>query len=85
MEISDVRFQIQRNERQWKNWFDKEAPEDAVIPDGYEDSLRVFHRLLLIRSWCPDRTMAQVLLSYHNKSAHYQFLVVTYLEPKVHC
>ncbi|XP_076818600.1 dynein axonemal heavy chain 5-like isoform X2 [Clavelina lepadiformis] len=57
--FNDILRQIQNNERQWKQWFDKEAPEDAVIPDGYDVSLRVFYRLLLIRCWCPDRTMVQ--------------------------
>nr|XP_018671052.1 dynein heavy chain 5, axonemal isoform X3 [Ciona intestinalis] len=57
--FNDILRQIQNNEKQWKQWFDKEAPEDAVIPDGYEVSLKVFHRLLLIRCWCPDRTMLQ--------------------------
>lgn len=52
--------QIQNSEKQWKQWFDKEAPEEAVVPNGYEDSLRVFHRLLLVRCWCPDRTLKQV-------------------------
>ncbi|CAH8616797.1 unnamed protein product [Heterobilharzia americana] len=46
--------QIASSDRAWKNWFDTEAPEDSVIPDGY-DKLDTFHRLLLIRSWCPDR------------------------------
>ncbi|XP_015771206.1 PREDICTED: LOW QUALITY PROTEIN: dynein heavy chain 5, axonemal-like [Acropora digitifera] len=58
-QFSDVLNQIARNEKQWKNWFDKDAPEEADIPDGYANSLDTFRKLLLIRSWCPDLTMAQ--------------------------
>jgi len=49
----------------WKDWFDTEAPEDMPIPDGYSTSLNTFHKLLLIRSWCPDRTipMAKVYVA----------------------
>ena len=42
-----------------KAWFDSDAPEENHIPDCYETSLDVFSKTLLIRSWLPDRTLAQ--------------------------
>ncbi|CAH8437868.1 unnamed protein product [Dicrocoelium dendriticum] len=53
-QFSQLPSQIAANDRGWKNWFDTDAPEDSPIPDGY-DNLNTFHRLLLVRSWCPDR------------------------------
>lgn len=52
--------QVVKNEKSWKAWFDEEAPEKAVIPDGYDSLLDQFRKLLLVRSWCPDHTVAQV-------------------------
>ena len=52
-------FQISRNDKGWKQWFDADAPEAAPIPDGYTNSLDTFRKLLLIRAWCPDRVLPQ--------------------------
>ncbi|XP_034939850.1 dynein heavy chain 8, axonemal [Chelonus insularis] len=49
---------VEASEKVWKNWYDKEAPEEEVIPDGF-NNLDTFHRLLMIRAWCPDRTLSQ--------------------------
>ncbi|KAJ7340954.1 hypothetical protein JRQ81_004241, partial [Phrynocephalus forsythii] len=58
-QFSEIMNQICRNEKGWKSWFDKDAPEEETIPDGYSDSLDTCRKLLLIRSWCPDRTLSQ--------------------------
>ncbi|XP_027732137.1 dynein heavy chain 8, axonemal [Vombatus ursinus] len=58
-QFAEIMNQIARNEKGWKNWFDKDAPEEEIIPDGYNDSLDTYRKLLLIRSWCPDRTVFQ--------------------------
>uniref|UniRef100_A0A672TUF5 Dynein axonemal heavy chain 5 n=1 Tax=Strigops habroptila TaxID=2489341 RepID=A0A672TUF5_STRHB len=57
--FNQLLVQVIRNEKAWKAWFDEEAPEKAVIPDGYDSLLDQFRKLLLVRSWCPDHTVAQ--------------------------
>ncbi|XP_055363688.1 dynein axonemal heavy chain 5 [Betta splendens] len=57
--FTQILTQVSQNERSWRTWFDHPAPEDAVLPNGYEEKLNIFQKLLLIRSWCPDRTIAQ--------------------------
>ncbi|XP_013102946.2 dynein axonemal heavy chain 8 [Stomoxys calcitrans] len=56
--FSQILNKVSNNERGWFNWYKKECPESDVIPDGY-NSLDPFRRLLLIRSWCTDRTLSQ--------------------------
>lgn len=52
-------FQIELNEKEWRAWYEAEKPENEEIPCGYQESLDGFRKLLLVRSWCPDRTISQ--------------------------
>lgn len=53
------KYQIKQNEKEWRIWYEKEKPEEEDIPCGYNKSLDVFRKLLLVRSWSPDRTLSQ--------------------------
>ncbi|KPI94919.1 Dynein heavy chain 8, axonemal [Papilio xuthus] len=66
-QFTNILNQVNNNEKGWKTWechdynlhrFEKEAPEDEPLPDGYH-TLDVFRKLLVVRAWCPDRTLAQ--------------------------
>nr|XP_041630529.1 dynein heavy chain 8, axonemal-like isoform X2 [Drosophila kikkawai] len=54
----NILTKVSGNERGWLTWYKKDAPENEIIPDGY-NSLDPFRKMLLIRSWCMDRTIAQ--------------------------
>ena len=41
-------YQIARNDKGWKAWFDTKAPEENTISDGY-NTLDTFRKLLLVR------------------------------------
>ncbi|KAL1518053.1 hypothetical protein ABEB36_001736 [Hypothenemus hampei] len=54
-----ILLKIEQSEKEWKLWYEKERPEEEEIPCGYQKGLDVFRKLLLIRSWSPDRTVSQ--------------------------
>ncbi|XP_068204591.1 dynein axonemal heavy chain 5-like [Palaemon carinicauda] len=58
-QFRNILEQISENEKEWKVWFEKDKPEEEDFPCGYSNSLDIFRQLLLIRSWCPDRTISQ--------------------------
>nr|WAW84836.1 axonemal dynein heavy chain C [Halisarca dujardinii] len=58
-QFSEILKQVARNDKSWKAWFDSDIPEESIIPDGYNSSLDTFRKLLMIRSWCPDRVLPQ--------------------------
>ncbi|GFR77163.1 dynein heavy chain 8, axonemal, partial [Elysia marginata] len=57
--FTNILTQVTNNDKAWRNWFDKAAPEEEIIPENYSHTLEPFYKLLLIRSWCPDRTSVQ--------------------------
>ena len=46
-------------EKEWKSWAELDAPEEEPIPGRIYSGLNCFEKLLLIRCWCPDRTLSQ--------------------------
>ncbi|CAG9857423.1 unnamed protein product [Phyllotreta striolata] len=57
--FTGILSKIESTEKEWRTWYEKEKPEEEDIPCGYQKSLDVFRKLLLIRSWSPDRTLSQ--------------------------
>ena len=46
-------------DKEWRNWCDSDCPEEENMPGGIDNKLNEFQKLLMIRSWCPDRTLSQ--------------------------
>lgn len=70
--FNEILFMIENNEIRWKKWYEKNNPEKEKMPDGL-DQLEVFEKLLIIRAWCPDRTLNQAFV-YVAKSLGSQFV-----------
>ena len=58
--------QVATNDKVWKRWFDTDQPEIEEMPDGYNQSLDTFRKLLMIRAWCPDRIIPQARIYIAN-------------------
>ncbi|CAF3386329.1 unnamed protein product [Rotaria sp. Silwood1] len=55
--FSQVLRQVVSNDKVWYNWFLSDAPEEVTFPESYSTSLDTFKKLLLVRSFAPDRTL----------------------------
>lgn len=55
--FSQILRQISNNDKPWRAWFDTDAPEEEPFPEGYSTILDTFKKLLLVRSFVPDRTL----------------------------
>ncbi|VDD78531.1 unnamed protein product, partial [Mesocestoides corti] len=64
--------QVMSNDKRWRRWYDKEAPEEEVFPFNYDVDLSPFERLILIRTWCPDRVVRQAK-KYISETLGYAF------------
>lgn len=56
--FDDILNLIETNGIAWKKWYEKSKPEKETMPNELE-KLSVFEKLLVIRAWCPDRTLNQ--------------------------
>nr|XP_039267660.1 dynein heavy chain 10, axonemal-like [Styela clava] len=51
---------IAKNEKVWKEWFDHDTPEAVAFPGKYEEKLRGFDRLNLLRCFRVDRVIRAI-------------------------
>ena len=61
-----VSMQVIEFEKDWKSWCEHQAPEEEPLPCEYDEQLDTFRKLLMVRSWCPDRTMSQARKYIHD-------------------
>ncbi|XP_035233743.1 dynein heavy chain 5, axonemal-like, partial [Stegodyphus dumicola] len=57
--FSTLPEEVCSKEGEWKTWYESEFPEASPFPCGYDKKLNPFGVLLMIRTWCPDRTLSQ--------------------------
>jgi dynein heavy chain len=56
--FSDLLGLIIKQEKLWRVWLERDAPESEPLPAAGLASLTPFQRLLVLRSFSPDRTIA---------------------------
>jgi dynein heavy chain len=55
-QFKDLLDSVIRSEKIWKRWYNLDASEIMSVPDTGLD-LSIFHKLLLLRGWCPEKCM----------------------------
>lgn len=53
--LADLVTDIERDESAWKRYYDLEDPEAQPLPNGFEDQVSSFEKLLLLRCIKMDR------------------------------
>lgn len=57
-QFTNILDHIKANDKMWKHWYEKDAPEEEPMPDVFS-TIDVFRKLLIVRSFCLDRTLSQ--------------------------
>jgi dynein heavy chain, axonemal len=53
--LKEIADDIEVDEESWKAYYDLEAPEAAELPNGFEDRITMFDKLLILRCIKMDR------------------------------
>lgn len=56
---------IESEERMWREYYELEAPEEASLPMGYDQSLSEFEKLLVLRCLRMDRVTVGITRCVH--------------------
>lgn len=84
--FSDLLNQVSKNEKVWRQWYEKDAPENDVLPGGFQQSLDTFRKLMLVRSWCMDRTIFTVGDCSSGLNIHTVYIYMhSFLGQAIHC
>ncbi|KAL0979348.1 hypothetical protein UPYG_G00183960 [Umbra pygmaea] len=51
---------VEKNQPEWKTWYDLDGPEQSTFPMNYEENLTAFQKLLLLRCFRLDRVYRAV-------------------------
>uniref|UniRef100_A0A7S4D2X3 Dynein-1, subspecies f n=1 Tax=Eutreptiella gymnastica TaxID=73025 RepID=A0A7S4D2X3_9EUGL len=58
--FSTILEDVQKNGKEWQEWFDLERPEASPYPCGYSEKLTAFQRMVLLRCFRVDRVFLAV-------------------------
>jgi len=64
---------LEENEKEWKDWYELERPEDSPLPGDFK-SLSKFQNLLILRVFRPDRVINGIkrfIIEHFNNNEHY--------------